>query len=40
MKFCKMRWMTIATHVEDLRRKWQDNVNIYVIEIVCVDITQ
>jgi hypothetical protein len=40
MKFCKMKWMTIVTHAEDRRRKWQDNVNIYVIEIVCVDITQ
>jgi hypothetical protein len=40
MKFYKMKWMTIVTHAEDLRRKWQDNVNIYVIEIVCVDITQ
>jgi hypothetical protein len=40
MKFCKMRWMTIVTHAEDLRRKWQDNIKIDVIEILCVDISQ
>jgi hypothetical protein len=28
------------THAEDVRRKWQDNIKIDVIEIVCVDITQ
>jgi hypothetical protein len=36
MKFCKMRWMTFVTHTEDLRRKWQDNAKIDVIETVSV----
>jgi hypothetical protein len=40
MKFCKRRWMTFVTHAEDLRRKWQDNIKIDVIEIVCLDISQ
>jgi hypothetical protein len=40
MKFCKMRWKTFVTHTEDLGRKWQDNIKIDIIEIVCVDITQ
>jgi hypothetical protein len=40
MKFCKMSWMTFVTYTDELKLKWQDNIKIYVIEIVCLDISQ
>jgi hypothetical protein len=40
MKFCKIIWKTFVTHMEEVRRKWQDNIKIDVIETVCMDISQ
>jgi hypothetical protein len=40
MKFCKIIWKTFVTHMEDVSRKWQDNIKIDVIETVCTNISE